>query len=173
VRKDDEFVELVAQHQSQLYFYIQALLGDRGHVDDVLQETNVQIWKKSSEYTPGTKFKAWVFRIAHFQVMYFRQKQLRDRLVFCSETIEKLSGEAKEVSDRYDDLTVFLNECLDHLSPHQRNVIMSRYGEERSLSEIGKEIGKTASAVGQLIFRIRKQLLNCVSQKERRALHAS
>ena len=166
-------MELVAQHQSQLYFYIQALLGDREHVDDVLQETNIQIWKKSCEYTPGTKFKAWVFRIAHFQVLYFRQKQLRDRLVFCSETIEKLSGEAKETSDHYDGRIVFLTECLEHLSPYQRSVILSRYGEQRSMSEIGKEIGKTASAVGQLIFRIRKQLLNCISQKERRALHVS
>lgn len=166
MNRDDEFLKLVTEHQDRLYFYILTLIGDRNHVDEVLQETNYQIWKKSHEFVPGTNFKAWVFRIAHFQVMCFRQRHMRDHLVFCMETIEKLSYETSDFDGSFEDRKKFLGECLDALSESNRQAVLGHYGEHRTLEEIGKAIGKTPNAVAQLLFRIRKTLLKCILRKE-------
>lgn len=163
----DEFLRLITEFQGRLRAYILSLLGDRNHVDEVLQETNYQIWRLSDEYEPGTNFKAWTFRIAHFQVMSFRQKRLRDHLFFCSETIEKLSIEASDLDQGFADKKQYLEECMQKLSGTHRRILMQHYGENRSLADIGAEIGKSANTVGQLLFRIRKALVKCFSVKER------
>src|ERR1700675_2222510 len=76
-----DFVELMTQHQGRLYGYVLSLSGDPDAANDVLQEANIVLWKQSSQFKPGSNFKAWAFRIAHFQFMAYRQKRLRDKVL--------------------------------------------------------------------------------------------
>src|SRR6185295_13104725 len=91
----EAFVRLMTEHQGRLFGYIFSLLGDPDAANDVLQEANVILWRDSREFRPGSNFKAWAFRVAHFQVMAFRQRQIRDRLVFEDDMIEVLASAAR------------------------------------------------------------------------------
>ena len=82
-----DFVELMTQHQGRLYGYVLSLSGDPDAANDVLQEANIVLWKQSSQFELGSSFKAWAFRIAHFQFMAYRQKQLRDKVLFSGDNI--------------------------------------------------------------------------------------
>ena len=77
--QQDELIELMTQYQGRLYVYMLSLIGNPDAANDVLQETNIVLWKESKQYVPGTNFKAWAFRIAHFQCMAYRQRRLRDK----------------------------------------------------------------------------------------------
>src|ERR1700760_78403 len=77
-----DFVELMTEYQPRLYGYILALAGNADAANDVLQDVNIVLWKQSSQFTPGSNFKAWSFRIAHFQYMAYRQKRLREKVLF-------------------------------------------------------------------------------------------
>ncbi len=69
VKDSEPFVRLMTEHQGRLFAYVYSLLGNPDAANDVLQEVNVVLWRDSKEFRPGTNFKAWSFRIAHFQVM--------------------------------------------------------------------------------------------------------
>ncbi len=160
----EDFVRLMAAHQGRLFAYILSLLGDPDRANDVLQETNVILWRDSREYQPGSNFKAWAFRIAHFQVMAFRQRQIRDRLVFEDELLEVLACGARETDDLFEDRQRRLKGCLEKLPPRHRGLVRCRYAEAQSPQAIARERGMTPNAVMQALFRIRQALVQCVAR---------
>ena len=48
----------------------------------MLQETNLDLWRKASTYDASRPFLPWVRTIAHYQVLTFRKKQSRSHLFF-------------------------------------------------------------------------------------------
>ena len=162
--ESEEFVRLMTEHQGRLFAYVLSLLGDPDQANDVLQETNVVLWRESGEFQPGSNFKAWAFRVAHFQVMAFRQRQIRDRLVFEGELLEVLACGARETDDLFEDRQRRLKGCLEGLEPRHRDLIRCRYAEEQSAQVIARERGMTPNAVLQALFRIRQALIQCVAR---------
>src|SRR5687767_1685246 len=86
---------LVVRHvtscQSALYAYGCALLGTSTGAADVLQETNVVLWEKAGEYDHDRPFLPWAYRVAHFQVLAYRKRLSRDKLVFDDELLGVVS----------------------------------------------------------------------------------
>ena len=162
--KNAEFLRLMTEFQGRLFGYIFSLLGDPDRANDVLQETNVVLWRDSKEFVPGSNFKAWAFRVAHFQVMAFRQKQIRDKLVFEDDLLEAVAFGAREADESFDGRRERLSGCLEKLSAPLREMLRRRYAEGQSLQEIGQERGMTSNAVTQALFRIRQTLVQCVAR---------
>ncbi|MCA9259755.1 MAG: RNA polymerase subunit sigma, partial [Planctomycetales bacterium] len=104
-QSSDAFAELMTQHQASLYAYLLSLTANSDIANDVLQETNVVLWREWRQYEPGTRFGAWARRIAHFQFMTFRQKQLRDRVFFDDDVVASLAVAGKQVDDHSDEHT--------------------------------------------------------------------
>ena len=163
-RDSEQFVRLMTEHQGRLFAYIFSLLGNPDAANDVLQEVNVVLWRDSREFRPGSNFKAWAFRVAHFQVMAWRQRQIRDRLVFEDDLLEALATGAREVDDMFERRQERLTNCLEKLPAEQREMIRKRYAEGTPLQSIAGERGTTANAVMQTLFRIRQRLMTCVAR---------
>jgi RNA polymerase sigma-70 factor (ECF subfamily) len=154
----------MAEHQGRLYAYVLSLLGDPDAANDVLQETNVVLWRDAREFQPGSNFRAWAFRVAHFQVMAFRQRQIRDRLVFEDDLLQALSAGARETDEMFHARQERLTGCLEKLPPAHREMVRSRYAEGQSVQAIARERGMTPNAAMQALFRIRQSLLQCVAR---------
>ena len=92
-----EFIENVTRVQRKLHAFIWSLVRSGADADDILQETNLVLWRKSDEFEPGSNFDAWAFRIAQFQVLAFRKRQQRSKLHFDDELVEALALEAVDV----------------------------------------------------------------------------
>lgn len=161
----DEFLELITEYQGRLFGFILSMLGDVDQANEVLQEVNLVLWKKSGEFASGSSFKAWSFRVAHFQVMAFRQRKIRDRLVFDDATLEKLSRDATAKDDVYQQRVARLETCIERLSERNRDVVCRFYWNGESMNDIGASLKRTANAVGQMLFRIRRTLTECVSEE--------
>jgi RNA polymerase sigma-70 factor, ECF subfamily len=160
----EELVELMTQFQGRLYAYILSLIGDVDVANDVLQETNVVLWRESHQYVPGTNFKAWAFRIAHFQCMALRQRRLRDKIVFCDEVVAQLAVEAKEIDATYEQRSAALGQCLEQIHPRSREALRLRYAEGMAVKDMARKLGRTANAVSQTLFRARQWLIECVKR---------
>ena len=163
-RESDGFVRLMTEHQGRLFGYIFSLLGNPDAANDVLQETNVVLWRDSGEFRSGSNFKAWAFRIAHFQVMAWRQRQIRDRLVFDDEMLDVLSFAARDSDETFEARQKLLTGCLEKLAPPHREMLRRRYAEGTPLGSIAKDRGMTPNAVMQALFRIRQSLMTCVAR---------
>ncbi len=159
----EEFVRLMTDFQGRLYGFILSLVCDVNEANDLLQETNLVLWRQSDDFQMGSDFKAWSFRVAHFQVMAMRQRTTRNRLVFDGQLLESISSGARVNDELYQHRRDRLEKCLKRLSTPQRDVVCRFYEQNESLATIASSLGCTANAVGQMLFRIRKGLILCVS----------
>jgi RNA polymerase sigma-70 factor (ECF subfamily) len=163
----DDFLQLMTEFQARLFGFLLGMLGDVDQANEVLQETNLVLWRKSDEFELGSDFKAWSFRVAHFQVMAFRQRQIRDRLVFTNEVVDQISRDAARQDDAYDERIKLLDGCISGLSARNRDVLCRFYDQGESLAAIATSLKRTANAIGQMLFRIRKSLIQCVNDESR------
>ena len=83
-----EFIGLITDHQVDLQAFILSSLGDYSDTLDVLQRTNIVLWKKAAQFRRGAPFLPWALKIAKFEVLAFMRARRRDRHVFCLEVVE-------------------------------------------------------------------------------------
>jgi RNA polymerase sigma-70 factor, ECF subfamily len=162
----EDLVTLMTQYQGRLYVYILSLIGDANAANDVLQETNVVLWRESRQFIPGTNFKAWAFRVAHFQCMAHRQRRLRDRIVFSDEVVATLAADAKELDKTYERRASAVGRCLERIHARSREALRLRYAEELAVKEVAEKMNRTANAISQLLFRARQWLMQCVKRDD-------
>jgi RNA polymerase sigma-70 factor, ECF subfamily len=162
VNDSDEFVELMTSFQGRMYAYILTLIADPTAANDILQETNIVLWRKSAEYEMGTNFKAWSFRTANFQVMAYRQRRMRDRLVFNDDFMSTLTVEANSYDETYEERHKKLVSCMAKLPDRQRDLIQRRYSIGASIKKMAEDLQSTANSLTQALFRARNNLVNCV-----------
>jgi len=58
------FEEIVERYQHALTTFISRFLGAGPHVEDVLQETFIRVWRHRRHYKTVAKFSTWVYTIA-------------------------------------------------------------------------------------------------------------
>lgn len=161
----DEFVQLLTASQPAIYACILSLVPNRALAQDVLQETNLTLWRKANQFIPGSSFFAWASRIARYHVLELRRKQRRDLLIFDEELFDELAArQAARVEDVHQ-FTEPLRRCLDRLPKQHRELLAERYGPGGAVSKIAQARGQTVGAISQMLYRIREALLNCVAQR--------
>ena len=160
--RSEQFVRDLTDHQSRLYAYILAILGDPNAVGDVLQDTNVAIWRKADDYVEGTHFWAWVSRIAYFEVLAYRKRRQRDRLIFDDSLLEDIAAEAVAQAGPLGADLAALHRCTEKLSQLDQDLVRGRYTPGGSVKLLAQSRGKTAGAISQALYRIRAELADCV-----------
>lgn len=158
-----EIIQLLTTHQSRLYAYALSLLGNREQAQEVMQETNVVIWRKRDQFELGTNFGAWMLKVAYYQVLEHRRKLNRQALfVVNEEFLSELAEEAKQSTEKLELQQMALQECLARLPERQRDLIRRRYSDGASIKVVAEQVESAVSAVKQALFRARCKLIECV-----------
>jgi len=164
-----EFIRLLTSSQRKLFAFILSLVRNSSDADDVLQESNMVMWRKWQEFEMGTSFEAWAFTIARYQVMAYRKKQQRSKLHFDDELVELLAVDATEMfAEPVDPRRAALRQCLQKLRDDQRRLVARRYEPGGCVNDIAKEQGRTPKAVSEALRRVRRSLLICIEKTLKR-----
>lgn len=159
------FVAEIAGAQPGLRAFLRTLLPCSGDADDVLQETNLVLWRKREEYDANRDFGPWARRIAYFQTLAHLKKRSRSREArFSDEMVEQLAVECEKRSDALEDRLQALRSCLEKLPGEERELVEARYGSGASVKIMAGEIGRSADAVSMHLYRLRQKLADCISQ---------
>lgn len=158
------FVSQVTRCQRNLHAFIVMLVRNPVDADDVLQETNLVLWRKANEYDPARPFLPWAMRIAQFQAMAWLKKQKRSRLVFDENLVEILAAEASKKAEEYDPRRRALADCLRKLSPSHRHLVARRYEPGGCVNDLASEQGTSPKALSEMLRRIRRNLLQCIEK---------
>ncbi|WP_425399874.1 sigma-70 family RNA polymerase sigma factor [Aeoliella sp.] len=162
----EDYVQAMIGMQSRLHAFLLTLLADSQAADDVLQETNLILCRKSDDFAEGTDFQAWAFQIARYQCMAYWQLRQRDRLVFDQETLESFALEVEKKLADTDRRAIELRKCLETLPENQRVLIEKRYsGKKFAVKAIAEALGRTELSVSQTLHRVRGKLLQCVEAR--------
>lgn len=162
----DEYVELMTAYQGRMLGYVLSLVGDIESAADIVQEANLILLKRWKEFEPGTDFKAWSFRIAHFQVMANRRRKSCERVEFNDELLSLITLEATRQDEFWLGRAARLGDCIKRLNLTHREMVRMRYVEGLSVRELAGVFGRSVNAISQSLFRVRERLIECVRQAE-------
>ena len=160
----DEFVRLLAQNQRRLYVYVHTLVPHHADAEEVLQNTNLVLWREFGTFESGTNFAAWACRVALNQVLAWRKKQQRDRLRFSDELLALVAEAAREADEALEERGRLLAGCLGKLPPEQRELVRRRYAENESIDAMAAAVRRTVEATYRALSRVRHALHECVTR---------
>ena len=156
---------LMTQHQRRIFSYIYTLVPSRTDADDILQETSLVICEKFSQFKPGTDFAAWACQIAYWEVRRARQKYARAKVVFDQEVVDAVAQTAAAMIDEVSERHEALGHCLKKLHPRDREFVLTRYEPGCGVEQAAQRSGRSIEAAYKALGRIRKMLLDCVSNQ--------
>lgn len=166
----EAFMKLFAVHRRRLFQYILALLPNVQDAEEVLQETNIILWRKFHQYQAGTNFLAWAMRVAQLEVLkYRRQQHSRGAMPLDESVMDRLAADAEDNAEELDAVREALQQCLRKLSPPDRKLVDWRYGAGARGKDVAAELGRPANSVYKSLGRIRQMLLECITRTLRLA----
>ena len=161
----DDFVRLLTEHQLTLQAFIMSSLGNYADTVDVLQLTNVALWKKASQFRTDAPFLPWALKVAKFEILTFLRSRRRDRHIFSPELVDQMIDAATEQAGDVEVRSRALRECIQALSERNREFLRIRYAQEHSIQQIAAKTGRSLEAVKSLYHRIRRSIERCIDRK--------
>lgn len=153
MRETDRLIE---QHIPRLRRYARALVGDRMHADDLVQDTLERAWGKFHLWRRGSDLRAWLFSVMHNVHANSVTKHVR------SPALLPLDDEALALPSRAtqeDDLHLRdLQAALANLPEEQRAVLLLVGLEEMRYEEVAEVLGIPIGTVMSRLSRGRERL---------------
>ncbi len=162
--KVEQFAQLLATCQRGVFLYLLGMLHNAADAEEVLQDTNLVLWRKFDDFQPGTHFDRWACRIAWFQAMKFREKKAQAGQLFSTEFVEGLAAEAEEQWNLLDARRDALGWCLGKLSEEDRRLVLQRYQEQATTQSVAEALGRSVQGTRKALHRIRTALLACIER---------
>ena len=161
----ERYATEMAKIQKNLFMFILSLLHDVDEANEVLQNTNLTLWRKVEEgKEPIENLMAFAMTIARFEVMGYLRDRKRDRHLYRPDVIEQMAASAaEEFASDVDEIRA-LQDCLAELSASHRELINRRYRDHQTIPQIAAAVNRPAGSVRQAMFRIRKALMVCMEQ---------
>ena len=163
--RDDAFVRLLGQNQRRIFLYVMSLVPNWNDAEEIIQETNLVLWREFGQFQLGTNFAAWACKVAFHQVLNWRKRKQRDRLEFSATFLEAVAEEASNAGDVLEERSRLLGGCLEKLPAAHRTMLQLRYSEGLSIEAIAKQLDRTIEAVYRGLSRIRHTVHECVTRK--------
>ena len=164
----DQFVALFGRHERAVRGVIRSMLPSSQDADEVMQEVGLACWHKFSDFQTDDSqdaFFRWACVIARFEVLKYRRKCARDRLVLSDETIQLLSAEAEDRALIAEQERQALEDCLNRMPPADQRLLLSVHTRGDSVADIARQLGQNARRLYSRVNALRDLLGECVRQK--------
>lgn len=166
-RLDYQFSEVLWQSQGRVRACLAGLGVNRSEVDDLAQETFLELYRNYDKIPEGVPPERWVIGIArNVGLNYLRKTARRGRLH--REALAELLAKTQTDVDRHaglDDVGTALEQCLTHLPADRKRLLELKYQQDLSSTAIAQAVRSTAEAVRIALHRIRAGLRNCIARK--------
>jgi RNA polymerase sigma-70 factor (ECF subfamily) len=157
------FAQLYEEYFDKIFRYVALKIGDQMEAEDITQQVFLNAIRAISSFKlKGIPFSAWLFRIAHNQVVDHLRKKTRrsvssiDKVSLCADDDPTQTLGRKMDVER-------LNSATRKLTLAQQEVISLRFAGEMSIAEVAKVMGKSEGAIKALqhsaIVALRKVLV--------------
>ena len=144
-RDPARFADLYDQNFERVYAFVCRRVRDRSEAEDVTAEVFHRALHNIRKFEwRGTPLVAWLYRIAWNEIVDRAKRASRESQA----PVEPTAEEIEDVERR---ATLF--QLVDQLPDAQREVIVKRFGEERSIAEVAQQMGRSEGAIKQLQLR--------------------
>jgi RNA polymerase sigma-70 factor, ECF subfamily len=152
---DEAFSILYQENLKKIYNYIYYRTGNSHDAEDLTARVFQRALNHISKYKrTDVPFSAWLYRIAHNLVANWHRDNNRKKEVPLEEQTEQRNRQEipeKNLEDRQE--IEFLLKSIHRLSQDRQMVLILKYVEEMSNSEIGRIMRKSEGAIKSLYHR--------------------
>ena len=142
--------QLYEENFDRIYRYIVLKIGDRTEAEDMTQQVFLNALKSISSFKwKGMPFSAWLFRIAHNQIVDYLRKKSRHATVPLDESLVAGDSDPRQAAERKMEIEQ-LALATQKLTRAQQEVISLRFAGELSIAEVARVMGKSEGAVKAL-----------------------
>ena len=157
----EAFGDLYGIYLEPIYRYVYYHVNNRMMAEDITEEVFVKAWKAiGSCRGRGKTFSSWIYRIAHNHIINTLRNNNKS-IAMETEGLIALSDRRQKTGKRIDGYE--LSEMLDELPLNQKHVIVLKFIEGMSNSEISKILNKSEVAVRILQMRGLAALRQCIT----------
>ena len=147
----EAFSQLYESHFDRIYRYVVIKIGNRVEAEDMTQQVFVRAYESIGSYKQqGVPFSAWLFRIAHNQMVDFIRKQSKRPTVQLDESLPVMSDsnpqQEAELRLNIEQVAV----AARQLTKAQREVISLRFAGGQSIAEVARTMSKSEGAIKAL-----------------------
>lgn len=156
-QQEIEFTRIVHEQKSTIYTVCLMFSDDSDEVEDLVQQTLINLWKGYDSFEGRSELRTWVWRIAMNTCISADRKRKRHKADTSS--LDTLGISASDVSDEpQDDKQIrMLHDRIHQLGVFDRAIVLL-WLEDLSYDEIGQIVGISAKNVSVRLVRIREQL---------------
>lgn len=166
--EQESFWDLILHVQQDVRLFIAVLSPSTELVEEILQSTFVRAYDSLQKYEARGLFLQWIKGIAR----NILREELRARsrhLAMTGDALEAMVGDACLQDVESAEPEPRLQECIDRLAPHSRELLERRYGANVPLNRLAQQFRKPADSIAVTLCRIRASLRECLEAKGARA----
>ena len=153
MNREEYFTQLVRENKSTIYTVCYMFSQDEEEVNDLFQETLINMWKGIDSFREESKISTWIYRVALNTCLLQERKKKKEvkKVPLTMDVNFFQDDDANSAQVR------MLHQRIGKLGLVDRALVMM-WLEGMSYDEIGAVMGISAQNVGVKLFRIKEQM---------------
>lgn len=158
---------LMAKHQSFVYYLALQITGDPQDAEEVTQEVFWRVYRYAKKFRGDSKVKTWLYTIAVNEARNRLRRRGNSWTVHEDITETELQAD-HDVEEGYliQERAMEIQSAIEMLNPTQRAVLLMYYREELSYQEIADIMGIPMGTIKTHLFRGKKSLARILDPKQ-------
>ena len=149
---ETDFERIVREHKSTIYTVCYMFSNDQDEVNDLFQETLINLWRGFNKFEGRANIRTWIYRVSLNTCISIHRKKKRMKTLPLSMDINLF--EDRDEDTRQIDL---LRHRISRLQPFDRAIVLL-WLENLSYDDIAAITGISVKNVSVKLVRIREQL---------------
>lgn len=151
---EKEFLSVIKEYQRVIYKVCYIYSTPNAPLNDLYQETVINLWKAYPRFRRECKTSTWIYRIAlNTCISFLRKEKNVPEIISLSEYMNGMA----ERPDRSQEMLKELHWLINRLGQLDKSIVLL-YLEEKSYEEIAEITGLTLTNVATKLSRIKEKM---------------